>query len=101
MLLFFAQSAFCHGKQPHLALHRDYISPTPRISLPPTSSFECHHNNPASIMFLITHAITPVSGNKANQVVDLTCEEPIGISDDEQGREAIDLTGTRIPASQR
>ena len=48
-------------------------------------------------MFLITQAVTLMSGNKANQVVDLTREEPIEISDDEQGREAIDLTGTRIP----
>jgi hypothetical protein len=37
-----------------------------------------------------------MSSNEANQVVDLTYEEPIEISDDEQGREAIDLTGTRI-----
>ena len=49
-------------------------------------------------MFLITQAGTLMSGNKANQVVDLTCEEPIEISDNKQGREAIDLSGTRIPA---
>ena len=41
--------------------------------------------------------VTLMSGNEVNQVADLTCEEPIEISDDEQGREAIDLTGTRIP----
>lgn len=38
-----------------------------------------------------------MSGNEANQVVDLTSEELIEINDDEQDREAIDLTGTKIP----
>ena len=38
-----------------------------------------------------------MSRNGANQVVDLTSEGPIEISDNEQGREAIGLTGTRIP----
>ena len=31
-------------------------------------------------------------GNEANHAVDLTSEEPIEISEDEQDREAIDLT---------
>jgi len=39
------------------------------------------------ITFLIAQATTllKMSGNEANQVVDLTFEEPIEISDDEQG----------------
>jgi len=41
-----------------------------------------------------------MSSDKANQVVDLACEELIDISDDEQGQEAIDLTGTKIPLRQ-
>jgi hypothetical protein len=38
-----------------------------------------------------------MSGNEAKQVIDLTSEEPIEISDNEQDREVIDLIGTKIP----